>query len=204
MREQGGPTVGFAGIAGLFEGGLAVVAIVVGYLVGHSPMATIEWTAAAGPANLLALLWGGLAALPMLAGLVLAEHLPLAPLIRLRRVVRLLVVPLFRDATVIELALISLIAGIGEELLFRGLMQDALAAWIGGTAGLCIAVAASSFVFGLAHALTRTYAVLATGVGIYLGLLFLFTGNLLAPIAAHAVYDFVALLYLLRQASAGT
>jgi membrane protease YdiL (CAAX protease family) len=201
MPDPGGRRVGFAGIAGLFEGGLAVVAIVVGYLVGHSPMATIEWTAAAWQGNLMALLWGTLAALPMLAGLVVAERVPLAPLVKLRRVVRLLVVPLFRNASVIELALISLIAGIGEELLFRGLMQDALAAWIGGTAGTCIGLAVSSLVFGLAHALTRTYAVLATLVGIYLGVLFLLTGNLLAPIAAHAAYDFVALLYLLRQAS---
>ena len=53
-----------------------------------------------------------------------------------------------------------------------------------------------SLLFGLAHALTRTYAVLATLVGFYLGFLFWLTGNLLAPILAHAVYDFVALVYL--------
>ncbi len=115
-----------------------------------------------------------------------------------------LVVPLFQDASVLELALISLIAGIGEELLFRGLVQDGLATWLGGTVGICVGVAASSLVFGLAHALTTTYAVLATLVGVYLGILFLLTGNLLAPIAAHAVYDFLALIYLVSTTSRPT
>ena len=34
--------------------------------------------------------------------------------------------------------------------------------------------------------------------GLYLGALWLLTGNLLVAIAAHAVYDFFALLYLVR------
>ena len=32
-------------------------------------------------------------------------------------------------------------------------------------------------------------------IGLYFGGLRLWTGNLLAPIAAHAVYDFLALIY---------
>jgi membrane protease YdiL (CAAX protease family) len=51
-------------------------------------------------------------------------------------------------------------------------------------------------VFGVCHWLNRTYAVLATLMGVYFGLLLVWTGNLWTPILAHAVYDFVALVVL--------
>jgi membrane protease YdiL (CAAX protease family) len=189
------------GIAAVFEGGLAILAVVVGLLVGHSPLTGIQWSREALPANGLAVLWGALAALPMLVGLLLLDQLPLRPFVRLQRYMRRLVAPLFSEATIVELALISLIAGIGEELLFRGLIQDGLAVWISGPTGVCIGLAVGSALFGLAHALTRTYAVLAAVVGLYLGVLLLLTGNVLAPVTAHAVYDFAALVYL--RGSAG-
>ena len=44
----------------------------------------------------------------------------------------------------------------------------------------------------------RAYALLATAMGWCWGL-FLVTGNLLAPIVTHALYDFLALLYLVRR-----
>ena len=52
--------------------------------------------------------------------------------------------------------------------------------------------------FGLLHPITRAYAVIAALLGAYLGGLWLAGGNLLTPIVAHALYDFVALVYLLR------
>jgi hypothetical protein len=42
------------------------------------------------------------------------------------------------------------------------------------------------------------YAVIATLIGAYLGVLCFAAGNLLAPITTHAVYDFVAPVYFLR------
>ena len=112
------------------------------------------------------------------------------------RFVRELVVPLFRDCSLVELAVISLVAGIGEEMLFRGLIQGAAGRWIESPAvGLVLA----SVVFGLAHPLTRAYIVLAGVIGAYLGGLWLATDNLLAPIVAHALYDFLALVYLVRR-----
>jgi len=90
-------------------------------------------------------------------------------------------------------ALVAALAGVGEEALFRGVVQtallDRLPAWA--------AVAATAALFGLAHFLSLTYALLASLVGAYLGWLHLATGNLLAPILAHALYDFVALRLLL-------
>jgi membrane protease YdiL (CAAX protease family) len=58
----------------------------------------------------------------------------------------------------------------------------------------------SNIVFGLAHALTPLYFVLATLVGIYLGLSLDYGGerNLLTPIIIHGLYDFLAFLALMR------
>jgi membrane protease YdiL (CAAX protease family) len=65
------------------------------------------------------------------------------------------------------------------------------------------AVALASAVFGLLHAITPTYAILATVMGAYLGVVWIASGNLLAPIVAHALYDFVALVWLLRGPGSG-
>ena len=45
---------------------------------------------------------------------------------------------------------------------------------------------------------TVLYAIIAGLVGVYLGVLYEATGNLLAPMTAHALYDAVALEYTRR------
>ena len=138
--------------------------------------------------------WGLLACAPMLAGLALALRSSWSPLVRLRRSMEEFVGLLSR-CTLLDLALISALAGIGEEALFRGVMQTGLAPSV----GLPAAVALTSIAFGMAHYLTLTYAAYATLVSVYLGLLLIGYGNLLVPVVAHAAYDFVALVYLTRQ-----
>jgi hypothetical protein len=184
-------------LAMIVEGGLILVALSAGWLLTVDPLATLRWTPEDLPLHGAALGWGVLAALPLLGAMLLTYRFPVGPLGGLRRLVEETMVPMFRGAGVVELALISLLAGVGEELLFRGVLQAALAGWIGGPLGAWIAIAAASVVFGLCHAVSRTYFVLATLISVYLGLLFVWTGNLLAPMAAHAVYDFAALVYLL-------
>ncbi len=107
-------------------------------------------------------------------------------------------VPLFAGVNWPQLALVSLLAGVGEELFFRGVIQPVLIGWIGIAGGLL----AASVVFGLLHAITPTYALLATAVGAYLGWLALASGNLLGPMIAHGAYDFFALAYLTRAGRA--
>jgi membrane protease YdiL (CAAX protease family) len=89
----------------------------------------------------------------------------------------------------IDLLLVSLGAGWGEELLFRGAIQPHLGIW------------PAAVVFALAHfLLTRltwgrlayTAALVLAGAG--LGYLAEWAG-LLAAMTAHAAYDFVALLW---------
>jgi uncharacterized protein len=187
-------------LAVVFEGSLAVVAGLIGWWLGRSPLVGIAWSWAAWPDQAVAALAGAAAALPMLLGLALVDRYPLGPLQALKEFMDRRVVPLFRQASVWQLALLASVAGLGEELLFRGLLQYALTEQIGAPYGAWIGLVAASAVFGVCHWLTHTYAVLAGLIGVYLGVLLLLTGNVLAPIVAHGLYDFVALVYLVRNA----
>ena len=63
---------------------------------------------------------------------------------------------------------------------------------------MAAALVLASVLFGACHFVNWAYAVTATLLGLYLGVLWLFTGNVLAPAVTHAVYDFVAVVYFLR------
>ncbi len=89
---------------------------------------------------------------------------------------------------------VSLLAGFGEELLFRGVIQAGLEQLTGALPGLLLA----SLIFGLLHAITPAYFILATIMGLYLGLLYQQTGNLLIPCLVHALYDWAAITWYLR------
>jgi membrane protease YdiL (CAAX protease family) len=139
--------------------------------------------------------WGAAATLPLLPVLLLSARSSWPPLARIRRFVDAVVRPWFAACTWPDLATIALAAGVGEELLVRGVIQPAL----GRLLGAGPALAAASVLFGLLHPITPTYAVLAALIGAYLGGVWLASGNLLVPIVAHALYDFIALAYLLRR-----
>jgi hypothetical protein len=175
----------------LFECILIVLAWAIGALVGISPWQEIKLT-------WLAVVWSVLAALPLLGGLVWTIHTRWTIFVQLRRYVQKRVVPLFAGCSLFELALISGFAGIGEEIFFRGLLQTGLTAatsvWIG--------LGLTSLIFGLAHFISLMYAVLAALIGLYLGILFIAFDNLAVPVIVHALYDFVALTYLVRMRSA--
>mmetsp|Transcript_24289 Transcript_24289/g.57191 ORF Transcript_24289/g.57191 Transcript_24289/m.57191 type:complete len:323 (+) Transcript_24289:143-1111(+) len=93
--------------------------------------------------------------------------------------------------TVTALAL-GAAAGIGEEMLFRGVMQFELGSKLGSEV---LAVGITSVVFGALHAVTPLYAGLASLASVFFGWLYLATGNLMVPIVTHAFYDWAALLY---------
>jgi membrane protease YdiL (CAAX protease family) len=95
-----------------------------------------------------------------------------------------------------DLLLIALLAGVCEELFFRGFLQP----WIESISGPMAGLIGSNLVFALAHFITQTYALLAGLMGIYLGLLLDASGqrNLLTPILAHTIYDFFAFVVVVR------
>jgi len=175
----------------VFEGGLGLLAIALGWWLGCRPMEAIGWSVPAA-------IGGALAALPMLVLFLATARLRIWPFFDVLRVVDELLVPLFRDCRLVHLAVISALAGWGEEMLFRGVIQEAVAGWVPGPWGIWIGLAAAAILFGLAHPITPGYVLLAGLIGIYLGWLQIATGNLLVPIMAHAVYDFLALVYLVR------
>lgn len=171
-----------------FEASLALVALLLGWLLGINPLATLR-------ANAVAASYGVLAAIPLFVLLGVMVRFPYGPLGDLLRVVDELVSTMFHHAKWFHLLLIALMAGIGEELLFRGVVQTLLSNWTGSR---FTALIIAGILFGLLHSVTRTYAAVATAVGIYLGGIWMLTDNLLTPILSHAVYDFGAIWYLQR------
>jgi hypothetical protein len=182
----------------IVEGGLALLALAIGALVNFSPIETIELAYRALPTHVAASLWGVAAALPMAVVLLMVETVAWRPIRALRQFVEQSIAPLFAGASLWDLAMISAMAGLGEEMLFRGLLQAGLASWLGHDGRDWIAIAVASVAFGLVHCVTWTYLVVATLVGAYLGLIFWMSGHLLVPIVAHALYDFLALVYFVK------
>jgi membrane protease YdiL (CAAX protease family) len=171
----------------LFEVGMGVLAWVLGWVFGQPPLQHFAWDASAAG-------WGVAASLPMLAVFAIFVRWPVGPLARIKEFADEVIRPWFAPCTVLDLALISLAAGIGEEMLFRGFAQGLFARWLGLWGGVIVA----SVLFGVVHLITLTYAILAGVIGIYLGAIQVHTDNLLAVILAHALYDFLALVYLVR------
>ena len=137
---------------------------------------------------------GLVAAAPLLLGLRWTLTTSWNPVRRLVALVVEQLGPLLAQRSAGELALLGALAGFAEEILFRGVVQVGLARALPEGGALVVASAA----FGLAHFITPTYAVLAGLAGLYLGGLFLLQGSLTAPVVAHAVYDVVALNYVVR------
>ncbi len=109
--------------------------------------------------------------------------------------------------TPVELKLflgMSLAAGVGEEIVFRGYLLSYFDALVGPTG----AVLASTLIFGLGHAYQGVAGILKTAAaGLLCAAAFVGTGSLLAPMLLHAVTDAVsgvaAYLVLRPETTAG-
>jgi membrane protease YdiL (CAAX protease family) len=174
-------------LAVVVEGGLVVLALLLGWLLGQPPLRTFAW-------DYRDALWGLAGTLPMAGLFLLMLRWPVGPLRRIQQFSEQVLRPLLAPCTVLDLLGISVLAGLGEEMLFRGVLQGSFSQRITPGVGLALA----SVLFGLMHFITPTYAVLAALMGAYLGLVWEWTGNLLAVVLMHALYDFLVLLYLLR------
>jgi membrane protease YdiL (CAAX protease family) len=132
--------------------------------------------------------------IPMLLMFAWLMRAPAPALRRIREFIERALCPALRDWNAAQLLAISVLAGLAEEALFRALVQGAIAeAW-----GPAPALVLASVLFGICHWITPAYALIAGLMGCYLGGLWWWSGNLLAPVVAHAVYDFVALIWVLR------
>ena len=181
---------GFLNLAGLFEGSLALLALGLGWLIDIDPLQALDarWGDFA---------YGIAAAAGMLLIFLATDRLPIE---QLRRVKTMLIEFLGRPLAKCrwyELILLAAFVGFCEELLFRGFLQP----WLERSSSRTTALVASNVIFGLLHAVTLFYALLAGLLGAFLGWLLDATGSrrLLVPIVAHAVYDYLAFLWVVRD-----
>jgi uncharacterized protein len=177
----------------LFELSLLALAAILSLLLDRPLWADFHW-------NLRHMLAGALAGLPPFAlfWFLLKTSSPWWNDIRifLEETIR----PAFGNWNLVQLGLLSLSAGVCEEVLFRALLQS----WLADGLGVIPALIIASFIFGLLHWITWSYLWFATCMGLYLGAVWLTTENLLVPIVAHALYDFLALVYFLKTPGRGT
>jgi len=171
-----------------FEAWLLLAAAGLARLFHQPILAQVQWSARDA-------VLGSLAVLPLFGLFWWTLRSARGPLVAVREFLEARVRPLFASWSLAELAVLSLLAGVSEEILFRGVIQGGLTKPLGQP----LAILAASLIFGACHPLTRAYFAIATGIGAFMSALWLLTGNLLTPIVTHALYDFVALAYFLRR-----
>lgn len=177
-----------------FEGSLIVVAIVLGWIAGVNPFAELRFSEKA-------MFFGLIGTLPLSIFFAAMQMMENESVRRIRRLLLETLGPTLHRYGWADLMVLAAIAGLSEEVLFRGVIQP----WIESSWGLNAGLVFSSIIFGMVHAVTPLYAVLATMVGIYLGLSLDYGGerNLLVPVIIHGLYDFLAFIVIMRAYKAG-
>ena len=102
----------------------------------------------------------------------------------------------------LNLLMIAILPAIGEELLFRGLLQRLFHDWLGN---IHIAIILAGLLFGAMH--LQFYGILPrTVLGILFGYLFFWSGSLWIPIFTHFLNNAVAVTvsFLQKQGVIGT
>ena len=179
-REQ------FVRLGILTEVALLAVALVVDILwplpIEQNPLRT-----ATGLSNFGAVIAGVVAGCVLSGWFFFSWFSELSAFKRIQNFVRDQLAPMLNDCRAWELIVVAAFAGIGEEVLFRGVIQPRVG-WL-----------AATLLFGLAHPITPTYVIMAAILGGLLGQLQIVGGNLWAPIIGHAVYDYIGFCLVIRD-----
>jgi membrane protease YdiL (CAAX protease family) len=175
------------GKAMIFELTLLLVAWIVSWLFSIPLWGNGGW-------DKIGIIVGLTSILPMLSLFFWLLQSKWEPCQEIRQMMDEAVLPIFKGFSILQIASLSIVAGISEEVLFRAIIQGGLQS----ATGIPIAIAISAILFGICHALTKFYFILATIMGIYLSLVWMSTSQLLSPIITHAVYDFIVLVWYLR------
>ncbi|MEO1014834.1 MAG: CPBP family intramembrane glutamic endopeptidase [Pseudomonadota bacterium] len=176
-------------LAGLGVFGLAVA------LDAVLPVSLLDFAPPTFAGALKSLLIGAAATAPLVALLIIFMRTSYPPLVRFKEAQIDFLGDLGFSLTPFRIVTIGLVAGLGEEALFRGVLQSYAATLM----PVAAAIVAPNILFGLLHARTALYAVIAASLGVYLGALFVWTGDLIAPISTHALYDMAALEIARRE-----
>ncbi|MCI0732219.1 MAG: CPBP family intramembrane metalloprotease [Methylococcaceae bacterium] len=175
----------FLNMAFWFEGSMVGVAWLIGWFVDVNPFANLS-------VDGTALFWGILGTFPLFLLFLVFYRFPVGPLDPIKNSLLEILGPVFSLCGWQELMILAIVAGISEEVLFRGLLQP----WLEEVAGLFGGLILSNVIFGLLHWITPMYALIAGLIGFYLAYMMDITGSryLLTPIVIHALYDFLAFL----------
>lgn len=173
--------------ATLFEGGLLLLAFLFGWLVGVSPLRSFKWESEALSVALLGVI-------PLLIFFPVLYRLPIRQLQEIRDLLFEVLGPYLASCRWYELFYVALLAGVGEEIFFRGFLQP----WLEGLWNDPFALIVTNLLFGLAHSITPLYTLMAAAVGLYLSWSLNWgpERNLLVPMVVHTAYDFFAFLFL--------
>ena len=140
----------FLVLAAVFEGGLVFVALGLGWLFHVDLASHLRPTI---PIVALGLAGG---VLPFLL-LLVSERFKFGPLERIKEIVLQILGPALASCRWYDVVLAAALAGLGEEFLFRGILQPLLERWAGfGGWGRPLGLILSNVVFGLLHLITPT------------------------------------------------
>ena len=189
MNEPSLDSDNFFKTACYFESALVLVAIFLGWIAEINPFEFIIFSEQA-------LTNGIMGTLPLCVIFLALNQITADSLQQIRQILQNTLGPSLVKHHWADLFVLAAIAGISEEILFRGLIQP----WIENSWGMMAGLLVSSLIFGLVHAATFLYFIMATAVSIYLGLYLDYDGtrNLLTPIIIHGLYDFFAFVVIVR------
>jgi membrane protease YdiL (CAAX protease family) len=172
-----------------FEAALILAAVFLGWIADINPFEYLHFSE-------LAIVYGIVGTIPLFLLFRLMEQIQAEPIVKIKDLLFETLGPGLHRYHWTDLLILASIAGLSEELLFRGVIQP----WIESSWGMTAGLVAGNIIFGMAHAVTPLYAVLAALVGVYLSLSLDFGGdrNLLIPIIIHGLYDFLAFIALMR------
>ncbi len=173
-----------------FEGSLIIVAIILAQIADINPIENLYFSEAA-------IFYGVIGTLPLVLMFLAMENMNFKSTQKIKELLLETLGSSLAPYHWTDLLILATVAGISEEILFRGVLQP----WLENAWGMNAGLIFSSIIFGLVHAVTPLYAILATLVSVYLGLCLDYgeSRNLLTPIVIHSLYDFVAFLLLMRN-----
>jgi membrane protease YdiL (CAAX protease family) len=185
MLSHGGQALRgrFLFLASAFEGSLVLIALGLGWLLSVDPLAHWAW-------NGRALAWGLAGTVPLYLLFVVSYRTEHSGLKQIRELLLERLGPYLAACNAVDLLYLGMLAGVTEEILFRGVLQP----WFEGNWGWLGGLVFSNLVFALAHWVTPLYGLLAGLTGAYLGWSMDFSGerNLVVPVLIHGIYDFLA------------
>lgn len=173
-----------------FEGGLLLLAFLLGWLLSVYPLD--HWRL-----DLTAMGWGLAGTIPLYLLFLVGYGRTGGRMREIRDFLIDKLGPFLHACSPSDLLYLGLLAGVAEEFLFRGVLQP----WFENDWGWLGGLVISNLVFALAHWVTPTYGLLAGLTGAYLGLALDVTGerNLAIPAVIHGVYDFLAFVAVARS-----